>query len=280
MQEEDKDMNLDQEIESKDNNEDINPVEQEARGMGWRPLEEWKGPKEKWRSATEFVDRASFFKKIEAQNQVISELNKTLKVLADQHSKVAKTEREKVLKELNEQKKLAFQDQDFDKLSEIDDQIVAIKSAPDPEIKVPDVAPPQNQAEANAQLEAFKARNPWYETDQELTELAETLAGGYLVRQQQKNKPVNPEELFAYIEKHIEKRLPKQEDEEPSKKKRDPVMSSDNNKKTTPSKGRSKYTVADLTPEQKAMGRRFVELKAVDSMQEYVDQLAELGDIQ
>lgn len=272
------DMNLDDEIESKDTNEDINPIEQEARGMGWRPLEEWKGPKEKWRSAAEFVDRTSFFKKIDAQNQVISELNKTLKVLADQHSKVAKNEREKVLRELNEQKKLAFQDQDFDKLSEIDDQIVAIKSAPEPEIKVPNVAPPQNQAEANAQLEAFKARNEWYEQDQELTELAETLAGGFLVRQQQKGKPVVPAELFAYIEKHVEKHLAK--DEEPKRKPRDPVMSSDNTKKSTSSKGRSKYTVADLTPEQKEMGRRFVDLKAVDSMQEYVDQLAELGDIQ
>lgn len=30
-------------------------VEQRARDMGWRPLDEWNGPEENWKSAEDFL---------------------------------------------------------------------------------------------------------------------------------------------------------------------------------------------------------------------------------
>src|SRR3990167_8843774 len=46
------DPNIEYEVEE-------DKVETEARSMGWVPLEEFRGPKDKWRDASEFVDRGS-----------------------------------------------------------------------------------------------------------------------------------------------------------------------------------------------------------------------------
>lgn len=274
MTEELENLNLSEDLESNEiDSEDIeSEVEAEARSMGWRPLEEWEGPKSKWRNAKEFVDRGSLFKKIDSQNKVIRELQESYKTLAEHHAKVAKLEREKVLKELNRQKKEALENQDFEALSEVDEQIIALKTAPDPEIVVPK-AVPAHQENADQLYQEFVARNPWYKQDPELTELADTLTLGFAARKNAAGEPIIPSELFEYVEQKMAAKTKK------TKPLPDPVIKS--NRSSTPSGGgrKSKFTFNDLNAEQKQFARRFVQMGAFKNEQEYVDQLAELGEL-
>lgn len=253
---------------------DENPVETEARSMGWKPIEEWQGPKEKWRQASEFVDRASFFKKIEAQNRVIHQQNQALKSLGELQSKIAKNEREKVLKELNQQKREALREQEFDKADELDEEIIAIRSSPEPKFDVPDVQlATHDQENPDEVLAEFKARNEWFEKDAELTELAETLAGGYVIRARQANKQPTAREVFEYVEKKV------REIHKKPKAGPDPVMTNKTTTRNTENvKGKSKFTLRDLDDEQRTIAKRFVEAGAFKNVQEYVDVLAEAGE--
>lgn len=63
---------------------DEDPIEREARDMGWNP--DHKG--DKFVSAKEFVERGSFFKKIDSQNKKIDDLVYTVKELAEHNKKV------------------------------------------------------------------------------------------------------------------------------------------------------------------------------------------------
>lgn len=265
-------LNSEEEIESNADDSELDPVEVEARQMGWRPLEEWQGDKAKWRSASEFVDRASFFKKIEAQNKIIHEQNLALKELAKLQTQIAKNEREKVLKELQSQKREALREQEFDVADKLDEEIIAIKSAPEPTFTVPEVT--QVHAEdPQEQLAMFKARNDWFEKDQELTELAETLAGGYVVKAQQEKRNVTPSEIFNYVEKKIKELTRK------PKAGADPVMSR-NSTRTTSNTGTPKFTPKDLNEEQRQVARQFVRSGVFKNEQEYVDALVkEFGGI-
>lgn len=267
--ENDSDLNFEENDESNDREEnDIDPVEQEARSMGWRPLEEWSGDKAKWRSATEFVDRASFFKKIEAQNRVINEQNKALKNLAKLQSQIAKNEREKVLKELQNQKREALREQEFDVADKLDEEIIAIRSAPEPNFEVPDVSEASSAEDANEQLALFKSRNEWFEQDPELTELAITLAGGYAVKAQQEKRDVVPSELFSYVENKIRTMTKK------GKASADPVMSPKSTRMPNNTTSRThKFTPRDLNDEQRSIAKRLVQSGAFKNEQEYVDAL-------
>lgn len=60
-------------------------IDDKARSMGWKPLEEFKGDPDTWVEAKEFVGRRSFFVKIDdlkkqiaMQNQVLKTVNATL----------------------------------------------------------------------------------------------------------------------------------------------------------------------------------------------------------
>lgn len=267
----DEDLNFDEDIESNDDIE-LSPeeaIENEARSMGWKPLEEFEGPKTKWRSAKEFVDRTSFFKKIETQNKTINELKTALKELGSHQAKIAKLEREKAIRELKALKKEAFEAQDFDALQEVDDQLVALQSAPDPVVNIPE----PNTQDSNELFVEFKERNPWYDTDPELRELADTLAMGYAAQKVQANQQVVPSELFDFVEKQVKKQ------KGTKTRMADPVHS---NKQTVSNSNRSsakKFTVNDLTPLQKSMAKRFVEAGAFKNQQEYVDSLVEMGEL-
>lgn len=271
-------MNIDDDLNFEDSDEsnEINEpspeeaLENEARSMGWKPLEEFEGPETKWRSAKEFVDRSSFFKKIETQNQTIQELKVALKELGKHQSSIAKLEREKAIRELTALKKEAFESSDFDAMQAVDDQLIALKSAPAPEVRIPE----PSQEDNNALFADFKERNPWYDSDPELRELADTIAMGYAAQKVQSNQQVNPTELFDYVEKQVKKQKGTQ-----TKKMADPVHSSRQTTNNQNSRSGKKFTVSDLTPLQRKMATRFKESGAFKTEQEYVDSLVEIGEL-
>jgi len=266
-------LNLPDDDQSNSDNDILeeDSVETEARSMGWKPLEEWEGPKIKWRSAKEFVDRDSFFKKIESQNKVIRELQDSLRQLGSHQAKLAQVEREKVLKELKLQKKEAFESQDYEALEAADEQIAALEAAPIPEVKVPQT---QDVDENNRLFEDFKRRNEWYDSDPELRDFADTLATGYAAKQKLANKPVTATELFDYIEKQVTKQNKVQQKRAP-----DPVTGATNTTSTKSGGNGKRFTTANLNETQRRFAKRFVEMGAFKNEQEYVDSLVKTGEL-
>src|SRR3990167_216685 len=83
------DEEVEEEAEPSSEAEESDAVETEARSMGWVPLEEFRGPKDKWRDASEFVDRGSTVLPI-----VNSLLKKERSKTSQLETKLAKSEAE------------------------------------------------------------------------------------------------------------------------------------------------------------------------------------------
>lgn len=153
----------------------LSDTEAQARELGWLPKEEFEAIPEnagkKWRSAEDFLDRKSFFDKIEQSNREIKNLRKALQALAQHNQKIEKLSYEKALQELKKERDQALEEHDLVKAEKLRDSIdelkTKIKEQPEPVV-------PESNAEFNEWIE----KNQWYKTDIDMRAYAE----GYAVQ--------------------------------------------------------------------------------------------------
>lgn len=244
---------------------------EQAKTKGWKPFEEWEGDPKKWRPAQQFLDNESFFEHISKLKKHNKELTNTVKQISVMYKKAAEIERAKVLADLKAQKLNALENDEHEKVIKIDERIVAVQTAPIETIEVPKDIPDEV---VDPEFENFKANNPWYDKDQELTEMAQEVALGYLAKQKNKNINVTPKDLYEYVDKRMQKLAPKEE--KPPAVKR----VNDARERTTVSGVTSrthKFTVNDLDSEQKRIAERLVQMGTFKNKQEYVDALVKDG---
>lgn len=166
--------------------------EKEAREMGWVPETEFKGEKEKWKPADQFVqdgerilpivrsqlkrereererDKADFAKRTERLEKMTEE---NLRVIRERHaSEIA---------ELRAQQRTAVEAGDlkeFDRLEKAKDTLE--KAAPKVEEAKKDTAKEDAVEVFKAKVAKFKEANPWYETDDVMTAYAERISAGF-----------------------------------------------------------------------------------------------------
>lgn len=162
--------------------EEVNPVETQAASKGWKPKEDFDAdPKNEgkvWRSAEDFMDRQSFFDKIDEQHRRLKDLEKGLKSQSEYNARIEKLAYDKALKDLKVQKRVALEDNDLVKADELAEQITTVteqaKAVKPIEIPATPETPP-----------AFKEwvrQNQWYESDQEMHNFADWTANNLSAR--------------------------------------------------------------------------------------------------
>lgn len=175
-------------------------IEVAAQEHGWRPKEEFdadpKNAGKTWRSAEDFMDRKSFFDRIEASNAEIRSLKGTLKQLADHNTKIEKKAYEQALADLRAERAAARQDGDFAKVDEIREKMEEVQE------KIREVRPPVTVQEVPPAVVAFKARNTWYQKDPRLTRYADTL-GAELIQQ-----GMSPDAMLLEVEREVRETFP------------------------------------------------------------------------
>lgn len=153
--------------------EEVNVVEEQALAKGWKPKEEFEAdPKNEgkvWRSAEDFMDRQSFFDKIEEQSRQIKDMRKGLAALSEHNSKIEKLSYEKAINDLKRERREARREGDEDRVDELDDQIDNLK-----EQKARQPAPVVQ--ETPQALQNWFQANPWYNNDVDMTAYADGMA--------------------------------------------------------------------------------------------------------
>lgn len=206
-------------------------VEQEARGLGWVPEDDFRGDKTKW------VDAETFVKRGKEQLPILLENNRRLKgEVARLNGKVGQLEqlfegsqeailelknfheetfnaRVKAEKErLQEQIVAARENDDVrgelearDKLDSLKDEVRDLTTKPKPKGEAPPKKkdPPQGEADT-PEFQAWRAANPWFLTDQRKAAMTFGLA--------QQLRAENPEvigkDFFDLLDKAIEETMP------------------------------------------------------------------------
>lgn len=131
-----------------ENQVDQQAVEQEARGMGWLPKEEFKGKEENWVDAGTFVEKGRHIlpivqannKRLEGQVQNLSQTlaqtqaalkaaNAAIDAIEESQTASSEAQREQALTELKEQIAAASRDGDHATVVELTEKMVDLKAA-------------------------------------------------------------------------------------------------------------------------------------------------------
>jgi len=273
--EEETSPNNEQEEESVDPNE---LIEDQARQQGWVPFDEWNGDPKEWRPADVFLERGEYFRTMKSQKRQIESLTNQMNELVNMQNKIRSDERQKTISELKRQKAEAMENQDFQRVMDIDEELDRNKEE---EIKEKYDNSSTSSNENSEQLSTTEqelvdnwlSKNDWYNKDEELREEADSLGVGYRSR----NPNATLQDVLNYVDKRMASRKPTPTQENNSNKSSSPVATSTTT--TTPRSSKKKKGWNDLSDDQKAIGKRFVEAGAFDTVEQYIAELEKIGDL-
>lgn len=258
-------------------------VDNLASSKGWKPESDWEGNPTDWRPAREFLDRGELMDRIsdqtrqlKTQNDDVAHLKATVKSLGDHNRKIAEKEYEKALKDLKGQKAKALEAFDHETVVDIDDKIDDLKDTKAAVEKVKMVPPPQPQADQTPrEVTDWITKNNWYKEDIILRGAVDSLSNDYLERNPNAREHIP--EVLSYIDKKIREEFPHKFD----KQQRRPTATTEPGEsvaRTKVNSKNSKHTKKDLNDMQRTFCKTLVEEGALTE-QEYIDQIAELGDL-
>ncbi len=240
------------------------PIEQEAMQHGWKPQDQYDGDPAKWRSAELFMELKPFYEKIESQSRQIKQNQKQFAQIAKDMATIRQQSYNKAVEDLKNQKRSAMKEGDFERASLIDDQIDTFRQQQ--EIAERQHAQAQQEIQfqqPNTPPPAFvewKARNTWYERDEDLKDWADARG----IRMAQAGTP--PDEVLRVIESEVKRKFP-QKFENPNKTPPAPIQGQGK----TPAKSAKN----NMTSEERRIMERIID-SGVMTEEEYLKQFSEL----
>ena len=164
----------------------------------WR----WEGDPDDWTDAKEFVRRGELFHKITSQSHEIKDLKKAINSLMEHHQKVKETEFTRALEYLKQQKKVALEEGDADKILAVDEAIDTLKQEKQTEAKT---EAEQKKAGPTPVFVQWVQQNSWYLQDPELRAFADDVGVGAF---QRAGGNIAESELYEMVKKRVMKAFP------------------------------------------------------------------------
>lgn len=227
--------------------------EAEARKDGWVPEDEFKGDKKpsRFKTAEEFVRDGEII----AIKREFDDRLKRMEKSSAAAIKLLEKNHEREIADLKAVRREAVKAGNVAEVERLDQAIEDKK----------DEAPGKEKPDQNA---AFKQRNDWYETDDDLTALAvgksQSILQAYFDKHQ---KPMSQEDMFEAVEKAVKSSaLYKAKFPEKAANGHAAVDGGSENGGPTRSNGK---TAADLPPEAKKAGAKFISQGLYKDLKEY-----------
>ena len=233
---------------------------EEAGAKGWRPQEEYEGPKGSWVSAEEFLKREPLFDKIKNQSKELKGLKKTVEAMTSQFQTQVKAQVELRLRELKAAKREAVEAGDVDQVDRLDAEIDQQKQTVTETV-------PQVPEEVSDWID----QNPWFKDDKELNAWAITHNKTYVA-----NNPGDVSGSLKATELAVKKAFPEKFEKPKPKTPANPVEGNAGPKDVG---GKNNFTVSRLSEEQRQVYNQLVTRHKTLSHEEYFKGLAEIGEL-
>lgn len=202
---------------------EVDPFEDRARRMGWRPLAEYSGDKSRWVSAEEFVKRgetelpilreryrrlddrlANTEKQLEESNRRQSETVKVLQEVREMSKGAEERAYAKAMAELGERERKAVAEAQVEEYDRIQRERRTIEETrPKPVVVEPTVVE-QPRPTTNPVIDAWVADNPWFNSDPILNSMAIALDGVL----QRESAHLGVSDRLAEVKKQVMSRFP------------------------------------------------------------------------
>lgn len=250
-----KDTDIDKEGER-----EYSDVEREAMERGWDP--DFEGDETKRAiSAEEFLDRQRLYDDLKRRGKENKRLQKAVDELKQSHRLVADQAYKRAKRELEKEKRNAYEEGDTTRALEIDKEM---KELDDTQEAVSSGGETSDLA-AEA-FESFREENPWYDKDPELRGYADMIGSG-MINMNPGKAQSDPESLFQEVSAEVKRRFPEKfEGHGTSRRKKDSGVEGDRAGKGGRGK---KHSLKDLPEEHREVAKRIVET-GVMSEEEYV----------
>ena len=158
--------------------------EAEARGSGWVPQDQWKGPPERWVDAQKFVERGEQFfpfvqAKLKKSLDKIDQLEATVGELRSGNEEFRrfhetalarqKREHEETIARLEAERRKAVSEGDGEAFDKADKALQDARNQPVAQPAAKSISQPP-------EVQAWMAENPWYNGDKTLQKIADGLS--------------------------------------------------------------------------------------------------------
>lgn len=254
-------------------------IEEVAMSKGWKPAEEWDGDPDAHIGAKEFLDREPFFERIRSQSSEIkrtkkelSELKETIKELSEHHKMVREVEYKRAMEDLKARRREAFETGDYERLEQVEDKMKELT-------EINEKQPAQTQRNESSEevlpeVQDWMEENSWYNEDP----VRKAVLEACLQQVIDKNPDITstPRKALEEATKLAKKEVPGRFGLE---RNRSSSVIEPGDSTTRARSGRSKYSARHLSDEQRAVGKRFIATGAVKSLDEYAQQLGEIGGL-
>lgn len=218
--------------DEQDTNTEVSPVEQEARGLGWVPEEDFRGDKAKWVDAETFVKRgkeqlpllqaenrrlkasvASLTGKMSNLEQMFEGAQESLVELKRFHEETfdarVKAERERIKEQIiaaKENDDVRAELEGREKLDALNEEVRTVtkeSKKPEPKKEVPKGPRPEEQADS-PEFKAWRSANPWFLTDQRKA----SMVFGLAQQLRSENPDVVGKDFFDLLDEAIDEAMP------------------------------------------------------------------------
>lgn len=282
--------------EPKEEPSEPSPQEQEARSSGWVDKEEWieqgKDPEDHI-SPREFNRAGSLMSRIKSQSNQVKQLEanqatalqrqaaleKTLKELIDHNRNITRAQLDTTKRDLYEQRAEALTESDTPRVAQLDEALDKLKDIQNSDTFVeqeeagdPEPTIVQDPAQALFSSWTEQPENSWFKSDS-------GLRGALLTTGDDVADEMPPGTSVLVILEEAKKRVQAEFPNHPVfKVRKPPAQSGDTSQESGMNGSKRKYTRSDLNEEQLAIAKSF-ESMDVMTVQEYVDQLGQSGEI-
>lgn len=248
------------------------PAEVEARLLGWKPLDEFRGDPAHWRDADAFLEKGrqinGFLRKdfdkirheLRRRDAQIVELQDSIKQFAEYHKETEARALERARKELKDARKEALRAQDGERVVEIEERLEHLdEAAAQMRVQPPVVTP--KPAGPDPTFKKWVDDNPWYSSNRVLRALTHDYA--------EELKQINPHLVGLEFLEHVKRRVQEEYPDffkNPAKNR--PAAVGTSSLESGPRSNR-KRGYADLPPEARSVCDQFVK-KGFVTQESYV----------
>jgi len=236
-------------------------VEQEAISRGWNP-EGVEGKRNL--TAEEFLDRQPIYDELHKVRKKLKEQDKKFEALREHEKLVRERMHEEHLKELKAAKRTAMEEFDYDKVEQLDDEMLKAKedyakASIEPEVVTE--SPEDIQEAVNSWVED----NPWYNENKVMQRFAYGEGQEYKVQ----NPSASIEEVLKHISKVVKQEFP-EKFSNMKRAKPSSVEGSATGGRRTPASPKQK-SVKDLPEEAVSVMKTLVRMGTFKTEQDYVN---------
>lgn len=273
IKEDTKEIESSEEIVAESKEPEYNDFEKTAIAQGWDPT----GDKAKVAgkpnlSAEEFLRRGELFERIDGQKKEIYDLKKTLQLAVDQFKKTEQLAYDKAMRDLIVKREDAIRNGDLKETNKIDGEMANAYRAKTEAEKLPSEAVTPAEKPFTEFQKEFKNRNAFWLDASKLENTAMLAFAQDLDQKIVKfRSDLTEDQRLTIIEGEV-KRTFANRFENTEAKKTSPVLS-----KKEPSSGSSKKAASLLNADQEKLGKRFVQLGAYGSLEEFAEDLRAKG---